>query len=91
MRTDAPWRLRYSKRAQRDALLVRRVGLNKKATELLEVLLNNPFQNPPPYEKLGGELKGMYSRRINVQHRLIYRVNKEERTVDVLSLWSHYE
>ena len=66
-------------------------GLKDKALELLQILEEDPFQNPPPFEKLLGDLSGAYSRRINIQHRLVYQVHDEERTVKVLRLWSHYE
>ena len=66
-------------------------GLKRKAQDLLEVLAVNPFQNPPPYEKLVGDLTGAYSRRINIQHRMVYEVFDAERTVRVLRMWSHYE
>lgn len=85
------WTLLYSKDAQKDAKKIAATGLRKKAEELLEVLKNDPFQNPPPFEKLMGDLKGAYSRRINIQHRLVYQVLKPERTVKILRMWTHYE
>ena len=85
------WTLRYSKRARKDAGLLRRAGLSPRVKATLEVLIVNPFQNPPPYEKLSGEFKGKYSRRINVQHRVVYEVLKGEKTVNVLQMWTHYE
>lgn len=85
------WRLFYTKQAQKDAKKLAASGLKDKATALLDVLATNPFQNPPPYEKLVGDLTGAYSRRINIQHRLVYQVLKEERAVKVLRLWTHYE
>jgi toxin YoeB len=85
------WKLVYGKQALKDARKLAAAGLKTKAEELLEILTNDPFQNPPPYEKLVGDLSGVYSRRINVQHRLVYEVFKAERTVRVLRLWTHYE
>lgn len=85
------WQLVYTKQAQKDAKKLTVAGLSDKAKELLAVLEENPFQNPPPYEKLVGDLSGAYSRRINIQHRLVYQVISEANTVKVLRLWSHYE
>jgi Txe/YoeB family toxin of toxin-antitoxin system len=85
------WRLVYSTQANRDAKKLSISGLRPKAEELLEILRLDPFQNPPPYEKLVGDLAGMYSRRINVQHRLVYQVIEQEKIVRVLRMWSHYE
>ncbi len=85
------WQLVYTKQAQKDAKKLATAGFKLKAQELLVVLIANPYQNPPPYEKLLGDLNGAYSRRINIQHRLIYQVLDEERVVKVLRLWSHYE
>lgn len=85
------WKLVFSKHAQKDAKKLARSGLKRKAQKLLEVLRQDPFQNPPPYEKLVGDLAGAYSRRINIQHRLVYEVVKEDRVVKVLRMWSHYE
>jgi len=85
------WKLVYGKLAQKDAKKLAAAGLKAKAEALLEIIANDPFQNPPPYEKLVGDLAGTYSRRINIQHRLVYEVFKEERTVRVLRLWTHYE
>ena len=85
------WELVYAKQAQKDAKKLASSGLKKKAQELLCVLKENPFQSPPPYEKLAGDLNGAYSRRINIQHRLVYHVIEEERVVKVLRLWTHYE
>ena len=85
------WTLLFERRSLKDAKLLRRGGLWRRAGELLDVLRKNPFQNPPPYEKLGGELRGKYSRRINVQHRLVYEVRKEIKTVRILQMWTHYE
>lgn len=85
------WRLVYSKQAQKDAKKVAASGLKRKAQELLEVVAADPFANPPRYEKLVGDLAGCYSRRINIQHRLVYEVLPEERTVHILRMWTHYE
>ncbi len=85
------WTLHYSKRAEKDAYLVKRAKLEKQAARVLAILEKNPFQNPPPYEKLTGELRGFYSRRINIKHRIIYDVLEEERIVLILRMWSHYE
>jgi toxin YoeB len=85
------WVLRYSKRAKKDAELLRRAGLAQQAKKILAILQSNPFQNPPPFEKLLGELSGKHSRRINVQHRVVYEVLKEEKVVNVLRMWTHYE
>ncbi|MDY6981129.1 MAG: Txe/YoeB family addiction module toxin [Pseudomonadota bacterium] len=85
------WTLVYTKQAQKDARQLASSGLKPKALELLAVLESNPYQNPPPYEKLVGDLAGACSRRINIQHRLVYQVLEEERVVKVLRLWTHYE
>jgi len=85
------YRLAFSTRARRDAKKLARSGLREGAEALIVVIQSDPYQNPPPYEKLVGDLKGCYSRRINIQHRLIYDVLEEERTVRVLSMWTHYE
>ncbi|MBB2496355.1 Txe/YoeB family addiction module toxin [Aquipseudomonas ullengensis] len=85
------WQLVYTKQAQKDAQKLAAAGLKEKAKALLEVVQGNPLQNPPPYEKLVGDLSGAYSRRINIQHRLVYQVLQEEQVVKVLRLWSHYE
>ena len=85
------WELRYAKHALTDAKKLSAAGMKDKAQELLTVLENDPFQNPPAYEKLVGDLEGAYSRRINIQHRLVYQVFKTERIVRVLRMWSHYE
>ena len=81
----------FTKQAQKDAKKLASTGLKPKAQVLLEVLADDPFQNPPPYERLIGDLAGAYSRRINIQHRLVYQVLKAERVVKVLRLWTHYE
>lgn len=85
------WSVKLSKRAIKDKELLKGAGLAKKAKQLLDVLVINPFQNPPSYEKLVGDLFGFYSRRINRQHRLVYRVDETNRIVYVDSMWSHYE
>ncbi len=85
------WRLVYTKQANKDAKKLSSAGLRPKAEALLEVLRKNPFQNPPPYEKLVGDLTGACSRRINIQHRLVYQVLPEIKTVKVIRLWTHYE
>ena len=85
------WQVVFAKHAQKDAKKLAAAGLKPKAQELLGVLAAHPFQNPPPYEKLVGDLAGTYSRRINIQHRLIYEVFPEEKVVRVLRMWTHYE
>lgn len=81
----------FAKHALKDAKKLSAAGLREKAEELLGVLAEDPFQNPPPYEKPVGDLEGAYSRRINIQHRLVYEVFKKERTVRVLRMWTHFE
>lgn len=85
------YRLFFTKQAQKDAVKIKSAGLKENATELLEILKNNPYQNPPPYEKLIGDLEGAYSRRINIKHRLVYQVLEGEKIVKVLRMWTHYE
>jgi len=85
------WQLFYTKQAQKDAQKLASSGLKNKAQELLAVIEVDPYQNPPPYEKLVGDLSGAYSRRINIQHRLVYQVLEHEKSIQVLRLWSHYE
>lgn len=85
------WQLVFSRHAEKDAKKLAAAGLKPKAQELLAVLSTDPFQNPPSYEKLVGDLAGAYSRRINIQHRLVYEVFVAERVVRVLRMWSHYE
>ncbi len=85
------WSILFTKQAQKDAKRIEQAGLKEKVQGLLKILGENPFQNPPPYEKLVGDLDGAYLRRINVQHRLVYQVLQEQRTVKVLRLWTHYE
>ena len=85
------WKVVYTKYSQKDASKLTTSGLKEKAQALLAVLAENPFQNPPPYEKLVGDLAGAYSRRINIQHRLVYQVVEESKTVKILRMWTHYE
>ena len=85
------WNLVYSKYALKDAKKISAAGLKDKTLTLLEILKTDPFQNPPPYEKLVGDLQGAYSRRINIQHRLLYKVFRKEKTVRILRMWTHYE
>jgi toxin YoeB len=85
------WRLVYTRQAQKDARKLSAASLKEKAGELLKVLETNPYQAPPPYEKLTGDLTGAYSRRINIHHRLVYQVLDAEGIVKVIRLWSHYE
>lgn len=85
------WELRFTKRAQKDAKKVAAAGLKPKLQELLAILEQNPYENPPAYEKLKGDLQGAYSRRINIQHGLVYEVLEEDQIVKVLSMWTHYE
>lgn len=85
------WQVVFTKQAQKDAKKLAAAGLRRKAEELLEILKENPFQSPPLYEKLVGDLSGAYSRRITIQHRLVYQVYKDERVVKVLRMWTHYE
>ncbi len=85
------WELVFTKQAQKDAKKLTHVGLKSKAQKLLEIISENPFQIPPPYEKLVGDLSGAYSRRINIQHRLVYQIFQEEKIVKIIRLWTHYE
>jgi toxin YoeB len=85
------WTVIYTKQAVKDSDKIKKSGLTEKAQELIDILKTNPFQNPPPFEKLVGDLSGAYSRRINIQHRLVFQVLKEEKTVKVLRMWTHYE
>ncbi|AEJ03035.1 MULTISPECIES: Txe/YoeB family addiction module toxin [unclassified Nitrosomonas] len=85
------WVLCYTHQAKMDARKLAAAGLKQKALALLDVIRNDPYQNPPPYEKLVGDLSGAYSRRINIQHRLVYQVLEKEKIVKVLRLWTHYE
>jgi len=85
------YKIIYSKKATKDAKKLSNINLDKKARELIKIIRKNPFQNPPPYEKLVGNLNGAYSRRVNIQHRLIYEVRKSDKVVRILRMWSHYE
>ena len=85
------WKIVYTGQAQRDAKKIATAGLREKAEKLLEILSKNPFQTPPRFETLIGDLSGAYSRRINIQHRLVYQVLEEIRTVKVIRMWTHYE
>ena len=85
------WQIVYTRQAQKDAKKLSASGLRLKAEVLLEILKLNPFQTPPPFEKLRGDLEGAYSRRINIQHRLVYQIIKELQTVKIIRMWTHYE
>ena len=85
------WEIAYAKQAMKDAKKLAASGLKLKTLELLAVLAHDPFQNPPPFERLVGDLAGAYSRRINIQHRMVYEVFTKEKTVRVLRMWTHYE
>jgi len=84
------WKVVFTKHAQKDAKNLSSSGLKEKALLLLENIKNNPYQNPPPYEKLVGDLAGAYSRRISIQHRMVYQILKEQKTVKILRMWTHY-
>jgi toxin YoeB len=85
------WRVVYTKRALKDAKKLSAAELRSKAEALLNILSENPYQTPPPFEKLIGDLSGAYSRRINIQHRLVYQIMDDERAVKVIRMWTHYE
>jgi Txe/YoeB family toxin of toxin-antitoxin system len=85
------WQLYYTKQAQQDARKLASSGLKNKAQNLLSIIQQDPYQNPPPHEKLVGDLSGTYSRRINIQHRLVYQILETKKSIKVLRLWSHYE
>ena len=85
------WKIVYTKNAQKDAKKLLSSGLKDKAISLLEILREDPYQSPPPFEKLVGDLTGAHSRRINIQHRLVYQIIKEQKIVKILRMWSHYE
>ena len=85
------WQLVYTKQAQKDAKKLAAAGLRRKVEALLKLISENPFQSPPPYERLVGDLSGAYSRRINIQHRLVYQVYEDQKVVKVLRMWTHYE
>ena len=85
------WKILFTKQCQKDAKKIKSGGLRPQVEKLLAILQKNSFQNPPPYEKLVGDLQGTYSRRINIQHRLVYQVLKKQKTVQVIRMWTHYE
>jgi toxin YoeB len=85
------WRVLFTRQAQKDAKKLAAAGLRPRAEKLLLLLAENPYQSPPPYEKLLGDLAGAYSRRINIQHRLVYRLDEPQRIVTVIRMWTHYE
>jgi toxin YoeB len=85
------WNVFYTKQAQKDARKLASSGLKNKAEELLRIISENPYQNPPPFEKLVGDLSGALSRRINIQHRLVYQVHEREKSIKILRLWTHYD
>jgi toxin YoeB len=85
------WQLVFTKQAQKDAKMIAHSGLKTQAERLLEIIKENPFKNPPPYEKLVGDLLGAYSRRINIQHRLVYEVLDSIKTIKIIRMWTHYE
>jgi toxin YoeB len=85
------WELVYTKQAQKDSKKLKSAGLKSKAEALLQILQENPFQTPPPFEKLVGDLEGAYSRRINIQHRLVYQILSDVKVVKIIRMWTHYE
>jgi Txe/YoeB family toxin of toxin-antitoxin system len=85
------WQLVFTKQAQKDATKLSVVGLRSKTEKLLDIIGQNPYQNPPPYEKLVGDLAGAISRRINIQHRLVYQVVEERKVIKIIRMWTHYE
>lgn len=85
------WEIVYTKQAQKDARKLASSDLKNKAKSLLDIIQKDPYQNPPPYEKLVGDLSGAYSRRINIQHRLVYQIYEKEKIIKVIRLWTHYE
>ena len=85
------WRLVFTKQAQKDAKKIAQSGLKPQASRLLNILRKNPYQNPPPYEKLVGDLSGVFSRRINIQHRLIYQILDDIKTIKIIRMWTQYE
>lgn len=85
------WQIVFTKQAQKDAKRLAKSNLKNKTEELLKILKINPFKNPPIYEKLIGDLDGVYSRRINIQHRLVYQIIKEQKIIKVIRMWTHYE
>jgi len=85
------WELRYTKQAQKDAKKLVQSNLKNKAQDLLKIIKENPYENPPPYEKLVGDLVGAYSRRINIQHRLVYQIYEDLKIIKVIRMWTHYD
>lgn len=85
------WEIALTKRALKDAKKISNAGLKEKVDKLIKIIKINPYENPPSYEKLTGDLAGMYSRRINIKHRLVYQVDEEKKRVKILMMWSHYE
>ena len=85
------WHVVFTRQAQKDAKKISQSGLKEKAQHLLSTLQKNPFETPPPFEKLVGDLEGAYSRRINIQHRLVYQVFKKSKAIKVIRMWTHYE
>jgi len=85
------WKVVFTKQAQKDAKKLSTAGLKSKAEEIIDILKINPYQNPPSYEKLVGDLSGAYSRRLNIQHRLVYQIINDDKVVKVLRMWTHYE
>jgi len=85
------YKIKYSQRVKKQVNFIKQSGLTKKVKQLIEIIKKNPYQSPPSYEKLSGNLIGFYSRRINIQHRLIYEILETEKIVRIISIWSHYE
>jgi len=85
------YKLFYTKQAQKDAKKIKNSGLKSSVEELLEIIRKDPFKNPPPFEKSVGDLSGAYSRRINIQHRLVYQILKKEKNIKIIRMWTHYE
>ncbi len=85
------WKVVYTKQAQKDARKLASSGLKSKANDIIDILKTNPYQTPPPYEKLTGDLSGAYSRRINIQHRIVYQIINTDNTVKILRMWTHYQ
>ncbi len=85
------WRVVFTKQAQKDAKKISASGLKQKTEELINILRKNPYQVPPPFEKLIGDLAGAYSRRINIQHRIVYQIMNEEKIIKIIRMWTHYE
>ena len=85
------FKIKFTKQAIKDLQCLKAANLSEKAKKLVDIVKENPYQNPPPYEKLTGDLSGMYSRRINIQHRLVYEVESEKKTIKIIRMWKHYE